>query len=448
MSSLRNVIGLVMGLSMLASPALGYGVAINSSTGANISGSFRQFETGILDKIAENIKDAKVEPDSRIETVIDQSGKVVDVAFLTPPPAETVSTDIVQKIKALNFDPIPGIEEGTLSLSFFFSELSNPPYRMNSLRISSSGSIRSGDIDTSGKPPSGGRRVENRIQGNRISGPLQLGPPNVASQAPVRRSGLTLEEITDFVKLDYMIVGAAARKRYDQAAEIHKHVLELVQAGRVQNKAEAIRAALRWPSSALDAGQVPAAQKAFDEAVSVISGFGDDAATEKTISSLTILATKFVSRDALGTADSAIRKAIDLDAIRLKNGITSPRVSLAYPLKHLVSAYEKKKDFESAIALERYRLDKCRHAEPDNTAAIVVCQMDLAGVLLDAAIADAASKAKFLAESNQIFDKALADVKAAFGADSQEFKETVSRRIYELTQAGQAEAVSRLQKMQ
>ncbi|MBX3152989.1 hypothetical protein KF728_22710 [Candidatus Obscuribacterales bacterium] len=447
--------------SLISAPAMAYGVAITSSTGASLSGSFRQFEFGILDKIAASIKDRDIEPNSRLELVIDQSGKVVDAKFLSAPPAETVQSDTLSNLKALSFDPIPGIEQGTLALSFFFAELSSPPYKMNSLQIRSSGSVRTGDIDTSGpdirnqiRSRVGEGAVPRRGGGNRISGPLQLGPPNIASALPpagqhTQRSGTNepVESIHDFRRLNYLLVVASANKRYDEAAKVHARIMELAKDANLTDKAGAVRSSLRWPGLAISANRVDDAKKAFAEALSVIDKFGEDAATVPTISALNTLSMRFASKNELGTADSGMRKSIDLGAIHVKNGASSERVSLAAPLKNLVSAYERQKDFDKAIELERYRLDKTKFAEPDNTAAIVVCQMDLAGVMLNAASANAANKDKYLDEANKVFSKALSDSEKAFGVESQEYKDTLARQISDYTAAGQADAAARLQKL-
>ena len=439
--------------------AMAYGVAITSSTGASISGSFRQYEFGILDKAAESLKNSEIQPNSRIELVIDQSGKVINARFLTAPPVESIQTDSIAKLKALSFDPIPGVEQGTLALSFFFSELSAPPYKMNSLQIRSSGSIRAGDIDPSGpdiRNQLPGARVgtPSRLGGNRISGPLQLGPPNVASAlspngAPRRSAGRDqpVESINDFRALNYMLLVASANKRYDEALKVHARIIELAKSPNLEDKSGAIRAALRWPGLAINANRVDDAKKAFAETLAVLDKLGEDAATVSTITALNGLSMRFASKNELDTADSGIRKSIDLSAIHVKNGASSERVSLAAPVKNLVSAYERRKDFDKAIELERYRLDKTKFGEAENTAAIVVCQMDLAGVMLNAASANVSNKDRYLDEAAKIFSRALLETEKTFGLDSQEYKDTLARQISEYTNAGQNAAAERLQKL-
>ena len=448
-------------LSFVSSSALAYGVTITSSTGASISGSFRQFEFGLLDKIAESLKESKIEPNSRLEVVVDQSGKVVDAKFLVVPPAEAIKTEAIAKLKSLTFSPIPGIEQGTLSLTFFYAELSSPPYKMNSLQIRSAGSIRAGDA----VPPEGRGQFRNRVGennsppqrfgGNRITGPLQLGPPNLASALPPAgvsplRAGANepLEKTQDFRRLNYLLIVAAANKNYDEAQKVHARIMELCKDADLTDKVGAARAAFRWPGLAMTANRVDDAKKAFSEALTAIDKLGDDAATVSTISTLNNLSMKFVSKNELATADSGIRKSIEICAIHIRNGASSDRVSLAAPVRNIVAAYERRKEFDKAIDLEKYRLEKTKYGEADNTAALVVCQMDLARVMLSAVAANVPNKSRYAEKADEIFANALADTKNAFGADSQEYKNTLSRQISDYAAAGQSESASRLQKLQ
>lgn len=450
-------------LSIFSSPTFAYGVVITSSTGASISGSFRQFEFGLLDKIAETLKGSSIEPNSRLEVVVDQSGKVVDAKFLVVPPAEAIKAEAIAKLKALAFSPIPGIEQGTLSLTFFFAELSSPPYKMNSLQIRSAGSIRAGDINA--VSPEGRGQFRNRVGennstrqrfgGNRITGPLQLGPPNLASALPPagvspQRAGPNepLEKTQDFRRLNYLLIVAAANKNYDEAQKVHARIMELCKDADLTDKVGAARAAFRWPGLAMTANRVDDAKKAFSEALSAIDKLGDDAATVSTISTLNNLAMKFVSKNELATADSGIRKSIELCAVHVRSGASADRVSLAAPVRNIVAAYERRKEFDKAIDLEKYRLEKTKYGEADNIAAVVVCQMDLARAMLSAAAASVPNKTRYAEEADEIFANALADTKNAFGADSQEYKNTLSRQISDYAAAGQSESAIRLQKLQ
>jgi len=432
MFDLKPLIGVV---SMLAfsSPAFAYGIAISSTTGANIDTQFKQYEVSILDKLAACTKDATVPPTSSCDVIIDQNGKVVDAYFRPLVPPEPAASATLQKIKGIEFGAIPGVQEGDVTITFNFTELQTPPYRMNSLRISSKGSINAGNIDASGKPKVAIRPPGGRVYGNRISGPIELGPPREATGTA--RAG----------QLSVQVQQALANKKYDEAISLQKQVIELTKTNRPNDKRSLLSASFRLVKIAIEYGQATAVKDAFAQAIAAVDEAGEAGA--QSIARLASFTHQLINKGLIDTADSGVRKAVELDAVLLKSGETSGRTSLAYPLKAVTEAHQRKGDYDAALALQRYRLEQYKAAEPDNTAAIVICQLDLSSALLAAAAHKPGAKAKLMDESNQLFEDAKESTRKSFGADSQEYKNAIQRRIVDLTRAGDSEGVQKLQKL-
>lgn len=187
-STKKLLLGFALSFGLCASSADAYGIVVESTTGANLGVQFKVFEKNALDKLAAALKEAHVSRSSRIEVSIDQNGKVGSTTFLTEQPSEIEMNELTSTIKSLEFGTIPGIEEGTVALSFSFGELASPPYRLNSLSVRSAGSITSGDVNASGAkrvpgtaPGAQGRprRADVRPSGAGVRPGVQVRPQGV-----------------------------------------------------------------------------------------------------------------------------------------------------------------------------------------------------------------------------------------------------------------------------
>jgi hypothetical protein len=405
MFRIRTFVCLIVLLSMAPKAAFAYGMSLRSTSGVNLDNRIQEYEATVLSGLAEAAKGLNIPADSKFEIVLGLDGKAQSASFISTSADDGVIKAFIDKAMNQTFGVIPGLDgDPKLTLTFTFAELKTPPYRRNSIQISGGG-------------------------GTRISG-----------------GGL-------------IVGGGGGIGSFDA----QRKALDAQKPETPQEKEENVRANLRLARQAVGGGsdvsfattppnlkseQQTNVQKCYDAAVKTLDSL-DAASQGRLVTDFANFASRLALTNLTDTADSAVRKAIEIEERTNKGANPFGSRIIDKSIIRIVQQYRNQKQYPKAVSLLRYRIDKFKSASATGAGAgaLAKFQDELASLLLVSSIKVPAQRVQLYEESNRVFKEGLEGISKNFGGvQSSDYRRAVMRRINELDAAGQPAASQALKK--
>ncbi|MDZ4836406.1 MAG: hypothetical protein SGJ27_21740 [Candidatus Melainabacteria bacterium] len=402
MFRIKTLVFLIALLSLVPGKGLAYGVTIKSAHGISMDGRMQDFEGSVLDAVAAAAKGLPIPPDSRFELVVGADGKAKSAVFLNTTAGESVTKGLIEKLEAQTYGTLPGLDgDGTLALSFTFAEINSPPFKRNSIKISGGGGARiTGGMTISG--------------GDGDSAPFSARGFENQRQALDAQKLSTAQEKEDNVRANLRLARTALGPNLDGTSTI---------------SAAAVRIASQPEQRAN-------AEKCYLAAVKTLDTMPVDA-RGRLVTDFATLSSRLVLANMTDTADSAIRKAIEIEESTNKGANQfSPRI-IDKAVTRVVQQYRGSKQYQKAISLLQYRIDKFKSAATIDPNSVSRFQNDL-----NMLTALSSGKARPSSPAPSVSQDSLDDISKKFGQKSIEYRFAVMKRVKELKDAGKtAEAM-------
>ncbi len=403
MFRIRTFVCLIVLLSMAPEAAFAYGMSLRSTTGVNLDNRIQEYEATVLSGLAEAAKGLNIPSDSKFEIVLGLDGKAQSASFVSTTADDAVAKAFIDKAMNQTFGVIPGLEgDPKLTLTFTFAELKTPPYRRNSIQISGGGGTR---ISGGGLIVGGG------------SGSFDAQRKALDAQKPS-----TPQEKEENVRANLRLARQAVAGGYD------------------------VSFATMAPN--LKSDQQTNVQKCYDAAVKTLDSL-DAASQGRLVTDFANFASRLALTNLADTADSAVRKAIEIEERTNKGANPFGSRIIDKSIIRIVQQYRNQKQYPKAVSLLRYRIDKFKSASATGAGAgaLAKFQDELASLLLVSSVKVPAQRVQLYEESNRVFKEGLEGISKNFGGvQSSDYRRAVMRRVNELDAAGQPAASQALKK--
>lgn len=342
----RSLIVLAILLGLIPGEALAYGVILKSPGGISMDNRMQDYEAQVLTKVAEVGTGLGVPPESKFELVIGADGKPQGASFISTTADDATVKSFVEKVKGQAFGPVPSVEgEGTLTLTFTFLEAKTPPFNRNSIQISGGGGARI----------NGGGLI--------VTGPGGSDPRQFARSFATQRQALdaqkptTAKEKEENVRANLRLIRTALGPKYQVDA--------------IPDPSK--------PASAPSPEDQANVRKCFAAAVKTLDTM-DAESQGHLITDFVTLASRLVRSNMPDIADSAIRKAIDIESVSNKGANQfSPRI-IDNAASRVADLYRARNQNAKGIALVQYRIDKFKAASINDPLALKRMEDQLAGL--------------------------------------------------------------------
>ncbi len=412
----RTAFCLIFLLNLIPGEALAYGVTIKSPGGISMDNRMQDYEGQVLTKIAEAATGLNIPPDGRFELVIGADGTPQGASFLSTTADDAVANTFIEKVKSQSFGKIPSVEgEGTLTLTFSILETKTPPFKRNSIQISGGGGARI----------SGG----GLIVGGGNNDPAQFARTFASQRQALDAQKLSTDkEKEENVRANLRLIRTALGPNFQVDA--------------IMDPSK--------PNAAPAAEDQANVQKCITAAIKTL-GTMDAESQGRLVTDFVTVASRLVRSNMTDTADSAIRKAIEIEATSNKGANQfSPRI-IDNAVFRIAEQYRARKQNSKGAALVQYRIDKFKAASITDPQAMRRMEDQLASLKglgrSRTAMAEAQPQAVSVDSSrdSSVSKDELDRIAKRSGVQSVEYKLAAMKRVKELERSGKtAEALELL----
>ncbi len=249
----------------------------------------------------------------------------------------------------------------------------------------------------------------------------------------------------DFVSLSLLEQMAEGQGKFSQAAALQQKIVAKLALVVPPERHALLQAQLLLAQLALSAEERGLAQEAFVKAMGLMNSSDALSIDVQTFSKLVNLIDRFIGNKQYDTAESGIRKAIEIDCSATVAKSSAPYFKIDGQLARLLSAYQQDHLYEKAVELQQFIVDSYKASGVKNDGLIALAQAELANLrLLSADKTQPAAEST--SASNEQFRQTMSKIADFYGPESGEFKSALSRRITLLQSLGEAAAAAALSK--
>jgi hypothetical protein len=249
----------------------------------------------------------------------------------------------------------------------------------------------------------------------------------------------------DFVSLSLLEQMAEGQGKFSQAAALQQKIVAKLALVVPPDRHALVQAQLLLAQLALSAEERGLAQEAFVKGIRLMNASDALSIDVQTFSKLVNLIDRFIGNKQYDTADSGIRKAIEIDCSATVAKSSAPYFKIDVQLARLLSAYQQDHLYEKAVELQQFIVDSYKTSGVKNDGVIALAQAELANLRL-LSVDKTKPAAESTNASDEQFRQAMSKIADFYGAESGEFKSALSRRMALLQSLGEAAAAAALSK--